>query len=57
MEKDGSHKIVHVHLGGLDDTALYLASIVEAYGIKPAVGRAKEAPLPPNESRSEGVLK
>jgi peroxiredoxin len=57
MEKDGSHRIVHTQLGGLDDTALFLALMVEAYGIKQGAGRAKEAPLLPNESRSEGVSK
>jgi peroxiredoxin len=57
MEKDGSHKIVHTHLGGLGDTALFLALMVEAYGIKQEDGRAKEGASPPNESRSEGVLK
>jgi hypothetical protein len=57
MEKDGSHKIVHTHLGGLPDTTLFLALMVEAYGIKQEDGRAKETASPPNESRSEGVLK
>ena len=57
MEKDGSHKIVHTHLGGFTDTTLFLDSMVEAYGIKQGDGRAKEAALPPNESRVEGVLK
>jgi peroxiredoxin len=57
MEKDGSHEIVHTHLGGLTDTTLLLASMVEAYGIKQEDGRAKEAASPPNESRLEGVLK
>jgi peroxiredoxin len=57
MEKDGSHKIVHTHLGGLGDTTLFLALMVEAYGIKQEDGRAKEAASPPNETRSEGVLK
>jgi len=57
MEKDGSHKIVHTHLGGLTDTTLFLALMVEAYGIKQEDGRAKESASPPNESRSEGVLK
>lgn len=56
MEKDGSHKIVHTHLGGLGDTTLFLALMVEAYGIKQEDGRAKEAAPPPNETRSEGVL-
>ena len=57
IEKDGSHEIVHTHLGGLTDTTLFLALIVEAYGIKQEDWRAKEAASPPNESRSEGVLK
>jgi peroxiredoxin len=57
MEKDGSHKIVYTHLGGLGDTTLFLALMVEAYGIKQEDGRAKEAASPPNETRSEGVLK
>jgi len=57
MEKDGSHKIVHTHLGGLGDTTLFLALMVEAYGMNQEDGRAKEAASPPNESRSEGVLK
>jgi peroxiredoxin len=51
MEIDGSHKIVHTHLGGLGDTALFLALMVEAYGIKQGDERAKDATLPPNESR------
>ena len=58
MEKDGSHKIVYTHLGGLTDTTRFLDSMVEAYGIKQGDGRAKEAALPPKESPLvEGVLK
>jgi hypothetical protein len=57
IEKDGSHKIVHTHLGGLTDTTLLLDSMVEADGIKQGDGRAKEATLPPHESRLEGVSK
>ena len=57
MEKDGSHKIVYTHLGGLTDTTRFLDSMVEAYGIKQGDGRAREAALPSNESRLEGVLK
>jgi len=57
IEKDGSHEIVHTHLGGLTDTTPFLALMVEACGIKQANGRAKEAALPPNESRPEGILK
>jgi hypothetical protein len=57
MEKDGSHKIVHTHLGGLGDTTLFLALLVEVYGIKQEDLLVKEAASPPNESRSEGALK
>jgi peroxiredoxin len=58
MEKDGSHKIVHTHLGELGDPELLLSLMLEAYGIKQEDGRAKEAALPPRESRLvEGVLK
>jgi hypothetical protein len=57
MEKDGSHEIVHTQLGGLTDTTLFLALMVEAYGIKQKDQRAKEVASPRNESRSEGVLK
>jgi hypothetical protein len=59
MGKDGSHEIVYTHLGGFTDTKLFLDSMVEAYGIKQGDGRAKEAALPPKESRLEveGVLK
>jgi thiol-disulfide isomerase/thioredoxin len=57
MEKDGSHKIVYIQLGGFTDTTLFLDSMVEAYGIKQGDERAKEAALPPNEFRVEGVFK
>jgi peroxiredoxin len=58
MKKDGSHKIVYTHLGGLGDTALFLALMVEAYGINQGEdGRAKESASPPDASRSEGGLK
>jgi hypothetical protein len=57
MEKDGSHKIVHTHVGGFDDTTLFLALMLEVYGIKQEDSRAKEPTSPPNESRLEGVLK
>ena len=57
MEKDGSHKIVHTHLGGLTDTTLFLALMVEAYGIKQEGWQAKEVASPPNEPRPGGVLK
>jgi peroxiredoxin len=56
IEKDGSHIIVHTQLGGLPDTTLFLALMVEAYGIKQEDQRAKEAAAA-NEPRSEGVLK
>ena len=57
MEKDGSHKIVHTHLGGLTDARPFLDLMVEAYGIKQEDLLVKEAASPPNESRSEGALK
>ncbi len=57
IEKDGSHKIVYTHLGGLTDTTLLLDSMVEAYGIKQGDRKAKETTLPPNESRLEGASK
>jgi thiol-disulfide isomerase/thioredoxin len=57
MEKDGSHEIVYTHLGGLGDTTLFLALMVEAYGFKQEDGRANKSATPPNESRSESVLK
>ncbi len=57
MEKDGSPKIVHTHLGALDDTTLFLALIVEVYGMKQEDGGARESASPPNGSRLEGVLK
>jgi peroxiredoxin len=33
MEKDGSHEIVHTHLGGLTNTGAFLDFMLEAYGI------------------------
>jgi peroxiredoxin len=33
MEKDGSHEIVHTHLGGLTKTGAFLDFMLEAYGI------------------------
>jgi peroxiredoxin len=58
MEKDGSHRIVHTHLGGLGDTEPFLALMLEAYANKQGDGKAKEAALPPKKSRLiEGVLK
>jgi thiol-disulfide isomerase/thioredoxin len=57
MEKDGSHKIVHTHLGDLTDTVLFLDAMVEAYGMKQEDGRPKDSASPRTESRLEGVLK
>jgi len=57
IEKDGSHEIVHTQLGGLPDTTLFLALMVEAYGIKQEDRREKEAASSPNKPRSEGLLK
>ena len=34
LEKDGSHEIVHTHLGGLTDPRAFLDLMVEAYGMK-----------------------
>jgi peroxiredoxin len=52
MEKDGSHEIVHTHLGGLTDTRAFLDLMVEAYGIKQEDLLIKEAASSPNESSS-----
>jgi peroxiredoxin len=49
MEKDGFHKIVYTHWGGLTDTTLFLDSMVEAYGIKQGDRSAKEAACPATE--------
>lgn len=57
MEKDGSHRIVHTHLGELTDPTLLLDSMIEDHGIKQRDRKAKEAALPISESRLEGVLK
>jgi hypothetical protein len=51
IEKDGSHEIVQTHLGGLTDATPFLASMVEAHGIKQEDGRAKQATSSPHESR------
>ena len=50
MEKDGSHEIVHTHLGGLTDARAFLDLMVEAYGIKQEDLLIKEAASSPNES-------
>ena len=50
MEKDGSHEIVHTHLGGLTDARAFLDLMVEAYGIKQEDLLIKEAASPPMES-------
>lgn len=52
MEKDGSHEIVHTHLGGLTDARAFLDLMVEAYGIKQEDLLIKEAASSPNESSS-----
>jgi peroxiredoxin len=50
MNGDGSHEIVHTHLGGLTDARAFLDLIVEAYGIKQEDLLIKEAASPPMES-------
>ncbi len=57
MEKDGSHKIVHTHVGAFDDTTSFLALMLEVYGIKQEDSRTKEPTSPLHESRLEGILK
>ena len=52
MEKDGSHEIVHTHLGGLTDARAFLDLMVEAYGIKQEDLLIKEAVSLPIEPRS-----
>ncbi len=47
MEKDGSPKIVYTHLGALDDTTLFLALMVEVYGMKQEDGRQESQPRRP----------
>jgi peroxiredoxin len=53
MEGDGSHEIVHTHLGGLTDARAFLDLMVEAYGIKQEDLLIKEAASPPMESSSK----
>ena len=50
MDGDGSHEIVHTHLGGLTDARAFLDLMVEAYGIKQEDLLIKEAASPPMES-------
>jgi peroxiredoxin len=57
MEKDGSHEIVHTHLGGLTNARAFLDLMVEAYGIKQEDLLIKEAISSPKESRSDNELK
>lgn len=57
MEKDGSHEIVHTHLGGLTNARAFLDLMVEAYGIKKEDLLIKEAISSPKESRSDNELK
>jgi peroxiredoxin len=53
MEGDGSHEIVHTHLGGLTDTRAFLDLMVEAYGINQEDLLIKEAVSSPNKSSSK----
>lgn len=53
MEKDGSHEIVHTHLGGLTDSRAFLDLVVEAYGIKQEDLLIKEAISSPPGFRSD----
>lgn len=48
--KDGSHEIVHTHLGGLTNARAFLDLMVEAYGIKQEDLLIKEAASSPMES-------
>jgi hypothetical protein len=47
---DGSHEIVHTHLGGITETRTFLDLMVEAYGIKQEDLLIKEAVSSPIES-------
>jgi hypothetical protein len=47
LEKDGSHEIVHTHLGGLTDPRAFLDLMVEAYGMKREDLLIKEAASSP----------
>jgi thiol-disulfide isomerase/thioredoxin len=57
MDGDGSHEVVHTHLGGLTDARAFLDLMVEAYGMKHEDLRIREAASSPNESRSGVKLK
>jgi hypothetical protein len=57
MEKDGSHEIVHTHLGGLTDARAFLDLMVEAYGINQEDLLIKEAASSPNDPRSDVEVK
>ncbi len=57
MDGDGSHEVVHTHLGGLTDARAFLDLMVEAYGIKQGNLLIKEAASSSNESRSDVELK
>jgi peroxiredoxin len=50
MEKDGSHEIVHTHLGGLTNAKAFLDFMVEASGIKQEDLLIREAGASPMES-------
>ena len=56
MEREGSHEIVHTHLGGLTNAKAFLDFMVEAYGIEEGL-LIKEAASTPHEARSDGELK
>jgi hypothetical protein len=57
MEKDGSHEIVHTHLGGLTEASAFLDLMVEAYKIKKEDLLIKEASSSLNDPRSDVELK
>jgi hypothetical protein len=52
MEKDGSHEIVHTHLGGLTNARAFLDLMVEAYGMEQEDLLIKEAASSPSGSSS-----
>jgi peroxiredoxin len=57
MGGDGSHEVVHTHLGGLTDARAFLDLMVEAYGMKQEDLLIREAASSPGESRSDVKLK
>jgi len=57
MNGDGSHEVVHTHLGGLTDARAFLDLMVEAYGMKQEDLLIREAASSPGESRSDVKLK